>query len=317
VPIVPINRRSFLGSAAAASAALGVAFSGDAARADDVVRVGTLPIDPALQCYYAQEKGFYSKAGITANIQSFTSGGAIAAGIAGGAIDIGNVDLISMVSAFARGLPFVIITPSAVYKESAQTYWFIVKQSSAIRSAKDFAGKIIATNGLRNINEILTDAWIDNNGGDSKTAKYVELPFPAMVPALEAGRIDAAVVTEPTLAITGEKYRVISMAHKNIAPTFMLAAWVAHRDWASKQPALARRYANVMYETAKWANANHEETARILSDVSTLSPAITQRMRRAYYGESASTALIQPMIDTCVRYGVIDKPLKASEMVWS
>jgi len=42
-------------------------------------------------------------------------------------------------------------------------------------ASTDINGKTIAINGLKNINEIPTDAWIDNNGGDSKTLKFIEM----------------------------------------------------------------------------------------------------------------------------------------------
>jgi ABC-type amino acid transport substrate-binding protein len=40
---------------------------------------------------------------------------------------------------------------------------------------------------------------IDANGGDSSTVKFVELPFSAVLAALEAGRIDAGVTAKPFL----------------------------------------------------------------------------------------------------------------------
>jgi hypothetical protein len=70
-----------------------------------------------------------------------------------------------MTSAHAHGLPLTYLAPAGVYKKGAETYEIAVPDASPIHTAKDFDGKTIAVNGLKNINEIPTDAWIDNNGG--------------------------------------------------------------------------------------------------------------------------------------------------------
>jgi NitT/TauT family transport system substrate-binding protein len=285
------------------------------ALAEDAVRIGTIPIDPASECFYAQDMGYFKAAGISANVENFSSGGAVAAGIVGGAIDVGNVDLVTIAAAYARGVPFVMLAPAGVYTRAAQTYVLLVKQDSPIHNAKDLTGKTVAVNGLKNINQVPTEAWIDNNGGDSKSVKFIELPFPAMVPALEDGKLDAIAVTEPTLAITNGKYRVISLADKNLAPSFLVAGWTTTRDWVRKNPDLAKRYAAVMTQTARWANANHDKSGLILSKYSKLPQATVERMQRSYYGEKLEPSLIQPVIDATAKYGVIDKPFPASAII--
>jgi NitT/TauT family transport system substrate-binding protein len=309
------SRASFVGSISAYAAITAAGIR--PALAEDSVRIGTIPIDPASECFYAQDMGFFKEAGARADIENFSSGGAVAAAIVGGAIDVGNVDLVTIAAAYARGVPLVMLAPAGVYTRAAQTYVLLVKQDSPIREAKDLNGKTLAVNGLKNINQIPTEAWIDNNGGDSKTVKFIELPFPAMVPALEDGKLDAVAVTEPTLAITNGKYRVISLADKNLAPTFLVAGWTTTRDWARKNAGLAKSYAAVMTRTARWANTNHENSAQILSKYSKLPLATVERMQRSYYGERLEPSLIQPVIDAAAKYGVIDKSFPASAIIAS
>ena len=310
-----LSRASFVGSmsASAAIAAAGIR----PAIAEDSMRVGTIPIDPASECFYAEDMGFFKAANISVDIEKFSSGGAVAAGIVGGAIDVGNVDLVTIAAAYARGVPFVMLAPAGVYTRAAQTYVLLVKQDSPIRDAKDLNGKTVAVNGLKNINQIPTEAWIDNNGGDSKTVKFIELPFPAMVPALEGGKLDAIAVTEPTLAITNGKYRAISLAEKNLASTFLVAGWTTTRDWVRAHADLAKRYAEVIAQTARWANVNHANTALILSKYSKLPLATVERMQRSYYGEKLEASLVQPVIDASAKYGVIDKAFPASAIIAS
>lgn len=310
-----IGRGAFLGSAAAVAAGALAGTPRLAAAAANTVRFGTLPIDPAMECFYAQEMGFFKKAGIDAQIEKFSSGGAVAAGIAGGAIDVGNVDLVTVASAHARGVPFVLLAPAGVYTPTAQTYVLLVPQSSSIRGAKDLAGKTIAVNGLKNINQIPTEAWIDNNGGDSKAARFIEMPFPAMLPALRDGKIDVAAVTEPTLSFAKGEFRIIRLDRGNVASNFIVAGWTAMRPWVDKNPDLAKRVVAAIAETAKWANGNHARTAKILSEVGKLPLPVAEKMQRAAYGESLTPSLIQPVIDASAKYGAIAKAFPASEII--
>jgi len=282
---------------------------------DPVVRVATLPIDPTAEIFYAQELGFFKKAGISVEVSTFTNGGASAAALVGGAVDIGLADLVSMASAHSRGLPLTYLVPGAVYTKDAQTYFLIVRKASTIKTAKDLHGKTIAVNGIKNINQIPTEAWIDNNGGDAKSVKFVEMPYPSMVPALDAARVDAAAVTEPTLALTQGKYRVLSLSDKNVAPSFLVAGYATTSDFAQKHPELVKKFVTAMVETAKWANTHRPQSAAILAKVSKLTPDVTDRMVRAYYGERLDAAQIQPVIDAAVKYGVIGKSFPASEII--
>jgi NitT/TauT family transport system substrate-binding protein len=281
---------------------------------DATITIGTIPIDPTAEVYYAQEMGFFKKAGLNVTITPFASGGAIAAAVVGGAVNIGLADAVSMTSAHARGVPLTYIAPAGVYKKGAETYVIAVPENSPIKTAKDFAGKTIAVNGLKNINEIPTDAWIDNNGGDAKNTKFIEMPFPAMLPALDSGTIDGAAIVEPfmTIAAGKGKYRLISLTDKNLAPAFGVAGWTTTKEWAAAHPDLVKKFAAVMNETAKWANANHDKSSVILAK---MAPELTAKMERAYYGERLDPAMLQPVIDATAKYGVIPKPFPAAEII--
>jgi NitT/TauT family transport system substrate-binding protein len=136
-----------------------------------------------------------------------------------------------------------------------------------------------------------------------------------MVPALEDGHIDAAAVTEPTLALTNGKYRVISLAAHNVAPTFMVSGFAANPAWIKAHPDLAAKFAAALMKANAWANTHHTESAAILAKVSKLSPDVAGRMVRVYYGEHLDRAQLQPVIDATAKYGVIPKTFPAAEIM--
>lgn len=92
-----------------------------AAQAQDLttLRVGVIPIDPCTEIFSAIELGSFAKAGLDIQINRMTSGAAIAAAIAGGALDMGLCDLVAAAAGHVHGLPFVYVAAGAVYTPQA------------------------------------------------------------------------------------------------------------------------------------------------------------------------------------------------------
>jgi NitT/TauT family transport system substrate-binding protein len=288
------------------------------ARADDrVLRIGALQWDTAAEVYFAQDAGFFKKAGLNVDIQPFTGSSAALAALFGGSLDIAISDVVSAATSHSRGLPVSYLAPGCVFTRAAQASFLVVRSDSSIKSAKDLNGKSVATNALKNIVQIPTSAWIDNNGGDASTVKFIEMPVPAMAGAVEEGRIDSAVMSEPfiTDAQGGNKFRIISLADNNVAPEFLYSGWASTTDWIAKNPDVTKRFIDVMAKTARWSNANHALTAPILARITKVPLDVTMKMGRVYWGEKFSSGELQPVIDACAKYGAIPKTFPASELI--
>ena len=308
-----LKRRLFV-SAAAAVTVLPVKIG---AQTPVTVKVGIIPAEICGQVIYGIEAGYFSRAGLDVQTQTFPSGGAIASALAGGALDIGMVDLTSMINAHVHGIPFVALAPGLVNSSEAPTFAIVVRGDSDIRSAKDLNGKSIGVNGLNNIAQVSAMAWIDNNGGNSKSVKFVELPLPAKAAAVKAGTIDASLDTEPFLTYgLDQGFRAFYMEVKPIASPYLLDVFASTRDWAQRNSAAAAKFIAAMRDTSIWANANHPLTAPMLAKATKLPVEVVQRMRRGAFAVNADPKLIQPVIDAVARYGIIEKPFPASELMY-
>jgi NitT/TauT family transport system substrate-binding protein len=280
------------------------------------LRIATIPIDVGAEVFYARDAGFFKKAGIDAQIQPITNGGAIAAAVASGAIDVGFSNLVSIATAFKRGVPITIIAPAGLYSTKTPSSVCVVAQNSPIKSAKDLTGKVFATNGLKNIAEFGPRAWIDKNGGDSSTVSFIEMPFPAMSVALAQGHIAAALLAEPSATEFKSSTRVLSKCFDGIAPNFMISAYIATTKWATAHPDLVQKFQQAIRETAAWANKNHDKTAEMLAKEAKISPDVVRAMNRSVYPERTDPAMIQPVIDVTAKYGALNATFPASEMIY-
>jgi NitT/TauT family transport system substrate-binding protein len=277
-----------------------------------VIHIGTTGKDTDAEAFFAADLGFFQRAGLDVDIQVLPNGAAIAAAVAGGSLQLGNTNVLTLAKAHEHGLPFSIIALSAVYSDAKPATVFVVDPASTITTAKDLAGKIVAGVSLGGLDQLSMEAWIDQHGGDSSAEKYVEMHTSETVPALERGAIGAANLSEPEMSAFRGRYRVLGNSYGAVAKHFAQTGWFATNDWIAQNPDLVRKYQAVMVDAAAWASdpANHERASQILAKYaqSTSADAV------AHYAKTNDPALVQPVIDQAVKYKLLDRRIDAADL---
>ena len=282
-----------------------------------VVNVGALPVDTSAVAFYAQDQGFFKAAGLDVHVQTMASGPVLAQAVAANAIDIGVANVATVASARLRGVPLKFIAPAAIASDATRTDLIMVSKDSPAQKASDLNGKTIGVNGLRDLQQICAMAWADKHGGDAKTLKFVEVPFPQMGGALEQKRVDAAMPVEPFVSADKATARSLGSVLDGVGSHYMIVGWLATDSWLAAHPDLAARFASAIAKAAMWANAHEKASAAILVKNSKLDPAVADSMARAVYGTQLEPGLVQPVIDAALKYGIIDKPIPAAELIWT
>jgi NitT/TauT family transport system substrate-binding protein len=306
---------------AAMAAACRVLPAPAAAQGLEPLTVGVLPpSDISGEPYYAAGQGFFRKAGLDVTIQPLANGAATIAAVVSGHLDVAYSNMISLAIAHDHGIQTSILAPANLHVHAAPTAGILaVKKSSPIVSAKDLNEKIVAVEGLNNIAEIATRDWIDKNGGDSKSIKFVEITLSAMSAALIANRVDAAVMNaiyDTTIGKPDDPLRrLCSSTFDAIAPNFAPSVWFSSPQFVAAHPATALAFVRAMRETADWANEHRSDSAAILAGYTKQTVAEIQSVRRVTYGTAIDPRLIQPAIDVVAKYGLIKTSFPASEMI--
>jgi ABC-type nitrate/sulfonate/bicarbonate transport system substrate-binding protein len=286
------------------------------AQGTTVLRIATLPIESAAEVFYAKDMGFFAKAGFDVDIQTMQTSAAMAAATASNAVDIGYSPVDSMATIHQKKVPVVVIAPANEYISPSRNAGLALPANSAVRAARDLNGKTIAVSNLRSLSENAARAWMDRNGGDSSTAKFVEIPFPAMQPALDTGHVDAAWVAEPFISAAAKNGRIIEYGFDAIAPRFLIGAWFTTAQWASDYRDAVARFASMMHETAIWANKNQGPSGQIVAKYTKIDPAVMAAMTRSHYAEALTPGAMQPLIDVSAKYnGFASFP--AQELIFS
>ena len=310
-----LSRRHAIAGLAAVTAAIAAGPLG--AQTLPMIRVASPPDDDVTPVLWADKAGIFAKHGVRVEVQSISSGSAVAAAVAGGGVDIGKSSLMALVSAHARGLPFRLIAPSGLYTSAHPVAAFLVAKNSTIRSAKDLNGKVVSAASLRDLNAVASQSWIDEHGGDSKSVRFLEIPNSAVPAALEQGKIDGATVVNPSLAVAlaSGKTQVIGRSFDAIAHRFLIASWFTTSDYLARNGDTVRRFVAALHESAAYTNTHTSQTVDVLAAYSKMDASVIRGMVRSVDPPLLDPREIQPMIEAAARYKVIERAFPAQEMI--
>lgn len=312
--------RALIGIVAFVALALGNAEPGRAQSrpALQPLHLIVLPFEVAAAAYYAQDLHLFTRAGLDVTIQSLLNGGAISAAVISGAADIGSSNPISLEVAHEKGLPVSIIAGAAFQDSKTPTNGLLaVAADSPYHTAKDLNGKTIAVSGLGNIADLGVRNWLDQNGGDSTTVKFIESPTPMMAPALMTGRIDGADIDASSLdAAPKGQLRTIGSTYDSFGPRWVQSTWFTSKDFEAKHPDLVKRFLSAIREASAWANTHPSEAIRIFAKYSKYKVKdLEATVRPPLVTRPLTPEQLQTTIDVARKYGVLKKGFPASELI--
>jgi NitT/TauT family transport system substrate-binding protein len=268
------------------------------------LRVAYIPTENCATAYYAQEMGFFAKAGIDVHLEPINFSGAIASAVLAGSIDIGNSSTLTMTVAHNKGLPLVFVAPGNAFRlRKTPESGIVVSASSPIRTGADLNGKTFGCAGLGSFGEFIPRAWVDANGGDSATMKFAEFPNAELATAVTTGRADAAFISPPAFPkALGDGCRMLAVASDAVAKEFMGSGWFATLSWAKAHPGAVTAFAAALHEATLWVNANPARGVDILVKYLKLDRPVLAASERVIFSERLTPALLQPPINVVARY---------------
>jgi len=266
---------------------------------------------------YAVKAGLFKQAGLNVQMTVLPTGAAGQAAVAGGAAQFALSSLIGVLAAHEKGIPFTLVAPAGVVTSDVPYSQFVVKADSPIKTGRDLNGKTIGAAGLKDMDTVAIMNWVDQNGGDSKTLKFVEMSASVSLAAIEEGRIDGADLNTPTLTrgLEGGKIRSLAQIFDGIAPRFANTGWFTMTDYATKNRAIVEKFARVIGEANAYCNAHHADTVALVAENAKIDPAVVGRMARITFGDYLRPADIQPLINVAAKYGAISKPFDARALI--
>jgi NitT/TauT family transport system substrate-binding protein len=313
VALHPVSRTSALGLLAAGAAAMPLRALGQTA---PTLRAGVESgAETFAELQYGSDAGIFSRAGLNVVPSSFPTAGPIAAALAGGALDVGTIDVILLANAVNRGVPLVGIAGSGLFRSKEPTSGLCVPANSSLRRAKQFEGLTIAVGTLSSLTSVSLRMWLAQNGADPAKVQFVEMKFVEMPAALQRGTVASAYLVEPLITQNSSQLRLIATPYSAIAETFPISLIITTRAWLAENAGTARRFVSAVYDTARWTNRNRPQTAVMLSKYTQQDLDITRRMHRTEFATSLDVAGIQAVLDAASTNKLIDRPTNAADLI--
>lgn len=287
------------------------------AQTTTTLRVGMALTDGVTPVLYGNQIGIFKDAGLDVQLIPGNSGAALAAALAGGALDIAASSLMPLLTGYTHGIPLRIIAGSSIYSPAAPTSEICVAKISRINSVADLNGTTIAMVAVRSLDQVGIMALVDKSGGNSATLKFLETPGSLLLGALQHGRAEAASISEPNLAIALDSgdLRTLGDPYAGIANGVMIAAFFCTPAFVAQNRRVIERFTSVLYRATAYTNTHHAETVALLAEYAHMDPDLVRRMTRLTNATSLDLRMIQPAVDAAAKYKYIDARFNAKELL--
>lgn len=285
--------------------------------AEPAVRIGYLQIVAGLPAHVMRHEEYLEKAGVAYELVPFASSNE-----AYDALVRGDLDIMAGMSY----LPIFLNEPKQPglvklfrpFDLTTDGYYdvMIVKKDSPIKTIQDVAGKTIGVYPGSTLTNF-TKYYLAKQGVDMTNTKLTQLTPATLLPALEAGSIDAAIAYQPNaiMALGSGSYR--ELEHDIYAKSFdhsPIGGAAIRAGFLNNHPVLAEKaYTGV--EAAYQFMQDHPSEARaVLADFLKLDPALAQKVPLPAYSATYDSAHVQKLISFLREIGEIQDTVDAGSL---
>jgi len=197
--------------------------------------------------HQANAEGFFKKKNIEIDVIWGTGGAATLQAIITGGRDVGvGVGVLSVIGAYSKGAPLVIL--GNTFKGVSNVLWY-VKADSPIKSAKDLDGKVLVYSASGATSHLATQYILKTTGMKAKLVAVGGMATSRTM--VMSGQVDTGWIAAPSgyeLIRKGEARVVLSGADTGELNTMTARVAVANRNWVEKNPDLAKRFMEALWE---------------------------------------------------------------------
>jgi NitT/TauT family transport system substrate-binding protein len=312
---VPVLTSSMLTASMLALAACGGGDgAGDAASGSSgevrEVTVGMLPILPTAALYAGIDQGFFADHGIELTVQTGQGGAALLPAVLAGQMQFATSNPVSLLQARDRDIDVRVIAhwTSSLAEGDTDVNAVVAAAGSGIDSAADLAGKTVAVNTLNGMGGLTIREAVRADRGDPDAVEFLELGFPDMPAALEAGRVDAVWVPEPFLTTLRDAgNQVVSYSSKESVPGHPTQLFFTSAQLAESDPELVQDMTAAVEETLEYAETNPDDVKAHVSEFLDLPDAVLDRVGLEAFGTDLRRDEIERLGQLMVADGLLTK----------
>ncbi|WP_255446942.1 MULTISPECIES: ABC transporter substrate-binding protein [unclassified Diaminobutyricimonas] len=280
------------------------------------VTVAMAPIATAGAIHAGVEQGFFEKRGIELKFETGTGGAALVPGVMSGHIQFATATPVTLLQARDQGLDIRAVAGWTSALEEGSNVNVVRALDPAIKSAEDLEGKRVAINTLNGMGDLTIRAAVRAHNGDPDAVQFVELPFPDMQAALEAGNVDAAWVPEPFGTILeGAGAHVVTYPSDDSVPGHPSQLFFTSGELADSDPELVKDMAEALKESTAFANENPDAVREGAKKVVKLDDALLAKIVLEQFNTEIPVERLTQLGDLMFEDGMLQKPADIKGLV--
>lgn len=284
------------------------------------LKVGVLPIADVAPLYLGMSKGFFKQEKLTIKPQILQGGAEVTTGVVSGKLNIGFSATEPLIVARSKGLPVQIVSQGNQAAANPADAWdgVLVRSNGPIKSPRDLAGKTIAVNALSGMAELCIKAVLTRQGVDVSKIKFLEVPFPDQVPALQAGRVDAIAPVEPFVSqarAAGDRFLFSYFA--GLRPKLTIGTYFATTPFIKQNGDIVNRFVAAMKRSLSYAHDHPSEARQIVLTYTKIPSKAARTMKLSYWSSGLNTPSIQLIAADTKRFGYAKKAVSLNDLIWN
>ncbi len=254
---------------AALAALAGVQGAGARVTADQrsrltTVRAAYVPAITWLPAMVAQKTGIFRKNGLYVTMKAVLNLATLP-GAMGQQFDIGPTTIPDVIKARVNNIDRVVVSGEQIETQKHQVVAVLAKKGSGIASPKDLVGKTVAAGTFGGNIHPATLYWLQKNGVDPSSVKFVEVAFPFQADQLAAGRVDAVEALDPfKTQMVGAGHTFVGDPVLAVANPAVNAVWMAQGPWARSHVDTIKAWIRSLQQARAWINTHQTQARAIL-----------------------------------------------------
>lgn len=279
--------------------------------------VGALPIADYAALYWAQDKGFFQKEGLTVTLQPVQGGPIAAQQVAAGALKLSFSNTISTAIATQSALPIkTVVLTSALGPGGLAVY---VKPDSQIKSLADLDGATVGINATKNIGDVALRNLLDSKKLNNVRPKFIEVPFPEMLAGVKAGSIDVGYSPEPfsSAALAAGMRKVADLADPS-GPNVGLAVsnFIGGDQFIKDNPNTVAAFARAVYAAGGDIVKHEDEFRAWLPGIAHVPADVAKNMALPQFFDKVHVDEAQKVADLLMKQGLLKSGYEAKKYTY-
>lgn len=283
------------------------------------IKVGVLPVVDVAPLHYAIENGYFKAEGLEVEPVTMASGPASVNGIINGDLDIAFASYPAPLVAQSKKVADFKIVAEALAARPGHIV-VVATPNSSVKAPEQLVGKKIAITARNSFTDLAPMSVMKTKGVDFSGITWVEMAFPDMLPAMERGDVDAAVLVEPWVTRAEKQLGAIPVLDGASGPTaeIPMSGYMAiggEGKFATSSPKTIAAFQKALQKAQAEVSQDRTKAEPMFVKYAKIDEATAKLVTISTYSTSLEANRVQRVSDLLEEFSVIKAHLDVAPML--